>query len=76
MTNLTATEEATTHRASLTELGWSCGPVVVTATGAQFEVVQPSRTIGTGRRARVSQATRQVRSFDGRTMTITTLEVL
>lgn len=76
MPNLTATEEAAIHRASLVELGWVCGPVEVTATGAQFAVVQPSRTIGTGRRARVSQATRQIRNFDGRTMTITTVGTL
>lgn len=73
MTNLTATEEATIHRASLIELGWECGPVEIVADGAQFAVVQPSLTIGTGRRARVSQATRQVRHFDGRTMTITVM---
>ena len=76
MPNLTATEEATIHRASLLELGWECGPVEIVADGAQFAVVQPSRTIGTGRRARVSQATRQIRHFDGRTMTITTVEAL
>lgn len=76
MPNLTATEEAAIHRASLIELGWECGPVEIAADGAQFVVVQPSRTIGTGRRARVSRATRQIRHFDGSTMTITTVGTL
>lgn len=76
MTNLTATEEAAIHRASLVELGWECGPVEIVADGAQFSVVQPSRTIGTGRRASVSQATRQIRHFDGRVMTVHTIGVV
>lgn len=70
MDNALAT--ATAARDALVDLQWECGPVEMTATGAQFAVTQPWRTIGAGKRARVYPEQRQVRAYDERgTLTMT-----
>jgi len=66
---------AAQHRDGLVDLQWVCGPVEVQADGrVGFVVDVPFRVIGTGRKARVSTARREARTFaaDG-TMFVTVL---
>lgn len=66
---------ATQHHAGLVEIQWVCGPVGVQADGrVGFVVESPFRVFGTGRKARVCTARREIRSFDERgTMFVTVL---
>ena len=66
---------ATQHRDGLVEIQWVCGPVAVQADGRMGFVVEvPFRVIGTGRKAKVSAARREARTFsDDGTMFVTVL---
>lgn len=70
---MTNNEIAAAHRASLLDLGWACGELI----GASFEVTQPARVVGTGRKAKLIPAVRQVRAFEGNgTMVVTTVTII
>jgi hypothetical protein len=66
-------EIATMHRASLADLGWQVTELRTVDGAPGFEVTQPGRTEGRGRRARTIPAQRQVRSFDRGTMIVTVI---
>lgn len=71
---MNASEHAIAHAAGLSELAdWKVGDVGQMADGRiGFVVDVPFRVVGTGRKARVYAARREIRSFDDRgTMFVT-----